>query len=275
VWSRLVVVLDVLAKQPSQVMLVDHDDVVQALLPECPDHALGDPVGLRTAKRRQHDFDAERASPRNEPTAEAGIAVADQKVRLPTAGCRLDQLTPDPVGCWVWRDVEVNQLSPPVLDGEEDVQSAEEQGRHREEVTGPDLPGVIGAECTPGLRGRSAPSFVHVAPYTLCADLDTKLQEFTADTLGAPQRVLPRYSPEQVFHFRRDPRTARPSMPALPGPVPPPGLTMPANHGLGPDDEQGRPPVLPDTGQPDPEQAVGGTQIEASALALVHGELLT
>ena len=49
---------------------------------------------------------------------------------------------------------------------------------------------------------------------------------------------------------------------------------LPAQDGVGRDDDQSLPPAGPDSGQPDPEQAVGRAELRPGRRSLVDGELL-
>lgn len=201
-----VVVLDVLRQQPLKVTLIQDHDVVQALAAKGPHHALGDPVRLWTAERAEDRVYANRSRPGQEALAEAGVTVTEEETRLFTPGRRLDELTPYPVGRWMGGDVHVQKSPPTVLDEEEYVEGSEGERRHGEEVTSPDVRSVVSQEGAPGLGRRSAASLVHVPSDRFAADLVAKAEEFAADALGAPERILQRHSEDQVSDFGSDPR---------------------------------------------------------------------
>ena len=61
-----------------------------------------------------------------------------------------------PFGVGIYRNVEVNDLSPFVTENNEDVQDAEGYRGNREEVAGGDVDNMIVQECSPGLGWRFA-----------------------------------------------------------------------------------------------------------------------
>lgn len=117
--------LHVIPQQPHQVPLIDHGHVVEASPTQGRNHSLRYPVSLRTAKRRQHTSPSAHGSG-NEGLPEAGVPVSNKKPRLTAPGCCLDELVPGPVCIRMGGNVEVYQLAPTMLDGEEDVQRAQE-----------------------------------------------------------------------------------------------------------------------------------------------------
>ena len=61
---------------------------------------------------------------------------------------------------------------------------------------------------------------------------------------------------------------------AFPRPVVLETLPVPANHGLGLDDDQAVPPFAPGSSEPEPEDAVLGSQARAFGLSVKDDELL-
>ena len=118
-WAHRVVVLDVLVEQAPQMLLVDRDDVIEALAPERPDHPLGDGVGIRRAHQSQNRLDPEPSSACDEVPAIATVAVSDEEPWLLTPGGRLDHLLPDPGRVRMLRDVPVPDAAPVVVDHDE------------------------------------------------------------------------------------------------------------------------------------------------------------
>src|SRR5262245_23274632 len=63
-----------------------------------------------------------------------------------------------------------------------------------------------------------------------------------------------------------------------PGPASPEELeplTMPDENGLRLDDQEGRTPLTPDFGKPDPEEAIAKAQLRSRMAALIDGQLLS
>ena len=64
--------------------------------------------------RRQHGLDADPAGSRYEVPAVGTVAIPDQESRLLAPRGGLDQLSPDPFGCWVHGHVAMLDAAPGV-----------------------------------------------------------------------------------------------------------------------------------------------------------------
>ena len=95
----IVVVGDILPQNGAKVPLVDNDHVIQALSTERAYYPFGDGVRFGSPNRGEYRFDDQPSCPWIEAPAIAAVAIADEKLRLLTPGCGLNQLLPDPVGC--------------------------------------------------------------------------------------------------------------------------------------------------------------------------------
>jgi hypothetical protein len=96
VYSLLVVVLDVLAEKPPQVLLVDHDHVIEQLSPDGPDPALCDPVLPRASIRRSFRLDAEVLDRLGDSIREGPMVVMGQESDGLLVGKRLTELLDRP-----------------------------------------------------------------------------------------------------------------------------------------------------------------------------------
>jgi hypothetical protein len=116
-----VLVSDELAKDRSQLRLVQHDQVVETLPPEGPHHALGDGIRLGRHHGSPDPAKPEPSHTRIEVDAVDPIAVMNQKARLLAVRCGIQELLPDPGHRWVLGDIEVDQVAAGMLDEEEYV----------------------------------------------------------------------------------------------------------------------------------------------------------
>ncbi len=106
-------------------------------------------------------------------------------------------------------------------------------------------------------------------------DLDPQLEQFTVDARGAPQRVLPAHSPDQIPHLRGHRRASPPSRSGFPTPEQPKTLAVPANYGLRFDDDDGVHATGPQAIEPDPEEPVDpGQPGPGRPYALEHRQLM-
>jgi hypothetical protein len=180
-----------LSQHPSEMSLVDHDDVIEALCADGLNEPFRDRVGLRRLRRRPHASDSEAAGPRIEIPAVDGVPVVDQVSGLATPRNRLKWLLPDPDRRRTGRDVEVDQLTAVVADEEEDVQDPVVNGVGDQEIGCPDALELIREESPPS-NGRGFESLCgHQPNPTLNTILDDKRLSFVhgRPRLSAPSDV--------------------------------------------------------------------------------------
>src|SRR5258707_5418671 len=92
---------------------------------------------------------------------------------------------------------------------------------------------------------------------------------------GAPQRVFAAHAADQIADLAGNSGQTSPAMPDLPGPEKAKSLAMPGDCGRGLDDVQRRAPVVPDPGEKNPKQTVGGSQLRPfSGRALEYANLV-
>jgi len=135
----LVVVAHELTQHGPEMLLVQHDDVVQALSPQHPDDAFRDRVRTRCPNGCGYAVDTDPSGSLAKVAAVDGIAIAQQVARLLTPGGCFDQLPPHPGRGWVRRHADMHQLAPAMRDEDQHVQRLERQGRHREQVGSPQM----------------------------------------------------------------------------------------------------------------------------------------
>jgi hypothetical protein len=103
------------------VLLVKHDEVVQALAAKRPDHAFCDGVRRWRVNRCDDAVDADPVCPLAKVAAVDCVAIAKQMAWLASPGRRLDDLSPDPGSGRVARHVDVHQLASTVGDEHQHV----------------------------------------------------------------------------------------------------------------------------------------------------------
>ena len=89
---RLVVVGRVFSQHGRQVLFVEHDQVVEALAAEGPDHALGDSIRLWRVQRGRDGVDADAPGTLAEVAPVDRVAIPEQMAWLASPGRRLDDL---------------------------------------------------------------------------------------------------------------------------------------------------------------------------------------
>ena len=132
--SIAVVVSDVLANEPKQMPLSEHDDVVEQLATQSPNPSLGESVLPGRARRDPNLLDAEAVDARVKRGAVDGVAVADQAGHAIVDADGLDDLLSGPCGARMRRHVDVEQSTAFKREDEKDVKNAKGHGRHGQEV---------------------------------------------------------------------------------------------------------------------------------------------
>ncbi len=137
---------------------------------------------------------------------------------------------------------------------EEYIEDAIAHRLDHEEVGGPDAPHLVAQEGPPALVVTRPDSAPPVAPNGAVADDDAELEQFAADALAAPKRILLGNSGDQRPDFGTQVRPAQ-SGAGFPGPVQSPALPVPAHDRRRSDHVKVLPPALgPDAAQPDPRR---------------------
>src|ERR1700758_2145203 len=91
-------------------------------------------------------------------------------------------------------------------------------------------------------------------------DVDAQLEQLPVNAGCTPTGILPAHPADQISNLARNDGSSRLAMPDLPGPEKAEASTMPGKDRLGLNDGQRRAPAAPHPGQPDPEEAVPGSQ---------------
>jgi hypothetical protein len=122
-----VVVDAVGAQQATQMGLVQHDDVVEALAAQGPDEALHVRILPRRPRRRLDfmDFQGLDAAREHDPVDRIAVPQKVSGRRVPRE--RLDDLLGRPLGCRAVGHVDVDDVSPVVRQDHEDEQHRERQ----------------------------------------------------------------------------------------------------------------------------------------------------
>src|SRR5260370_36213362 len=115
----------------------------------------------------------------------------------------------------------------------------------------------------PGLQWSIPPGH-HIDRNRGLGDSDAQLEQLAMDLGGAPQRVLKTQSSDQAAHFFGDRRTPS-RQTGFPSPLSGKTPSMPAHHGLRPDDGYGIKEVRATAIKPNEQSAVDPTQMQSTA----------
>jgi len=205
--------------------------------------------------------------------AEDPVAVPKQVTRDLLKGKGLPELLRGPLGRRMGGDVEMDDPPSVVSQNQEHIQDLKPDRRHGEEVHRDHGFDVILKERPPVLRWWVPPVY-DVLAHACLADIDAEFQQLAVDTWGTPKWILAAHLPNQLAGFFRHCWTSGPTAANFPCPEQPEALTMPANDGFRPDDDQGRSPIAPDFAQPSPEEPIGGCQFRPPHRATQDAELV-
>jgi len=114
----------------------------------------------------------------------------------------------------------------------------------------------------------------HVALDGGFGDVDVQLEQFTSNPFGTPGAISGSHFADQRDRFVRYLRLGRRCRSRFPAPEQAKALAMPAQHGLGLDDQQRLTPEANPTGQDDEERPINRGAARASDAALEYEELL-
>jgi hypothetical protein len=156
------------------------------------------------------------------------------------------------------RDVEVKNTTTVMSQNDKHEQNLEPNRWDSEEVHRSQLRNVIVEKRPPGLRPRTGATY-HVLRNRGLGYVEAQFQQFTVDSRCAPEWVSPTYLLNYLSHLRVDFRSTD-WLTALPSPVEPKALAMPCHHSCGLHNDQTRAPIGPESGQSDPEPAIGHLQ---------------
>jgi hypothetical protein len=157
--SVRVEVLDILAQHGGEVASSDDQDVVEAFSAQCPDEAFRDRVRPWTSGRGADDPDVDAGEDRVERGGELAVPVADQEPEPVGAIAEIHQqvagLLGDPDIGGMGGDPGDVHAATAVLDHDEDIEAAQEDGVDVGDIDREDRMGLRGQELPPGRPGPS------------------------------------------------------------------------------------------------------------------------
>ena len=117
----VVVVVHVIANEPSEMLFIQRDDMVENLSAAASNPALRSPVLPGCLNTRALRPEARCFQESNHIRIEFRVAVEDGITIRTSFGKRFTQLLHDPLGSWMTSDVEVQNPAPAMLDYEEAI----------------------------------------------------------------------------------------------------------------------------------------------------------
>ena len=273
VGARLMVIGKVSGQDTAKVSLAEDEHVIQALAPDRPDDALRERILPGAVWRREDLLDPHGRHPVPELRAIDVVTISEEVRRRGLVREGVHELLSSPGGSGMLGDVEVEDPPAVVSEHDEDEEDAEASGGHGEEVDRDQVAEVVGEERPPGLRGLGAP-LRHEPGDGALGDVEAELQELPVDAGRTPQGIRRGHFPDEGGDLGIDGRAASGGPTRQMSPVLAEASAPPSQDGVGRHDDESLPPAGPDSGQPDPQQAVDGAQPRPGRHSLVDGELL-
>ncbi len=246
----------VLAEHAGQLPLAADEHVVEARATRAPEEPCAHGMRLWRARRGPQDRAATGRRDAGARRPARAIVVADQGARALAEGGGLAPLLGDPGVGRLARRAQVDDAPRGQFDDEAGAQRPEEAVGDREEVARPAVGDVVAQERRPRLPARARRAVA--AQLGLARALrhaDAQLAQCAAAPRGTPARVLGRQPPDQGDGLRREGRAVRPRVRSPPPARPEPGA-VPAQQGLGLDEEQGRAPGADPAGEEHQERPI-------------------
>lgn len=235
--SGFVVLGEVFRKNSMQMILIQHDHVVQTLSTYRADYAFAIWILPRSSWGNQHFLDPHVLDPIAEVRAVHAVSIPEQESRDLLKGKRLDDLLGCPWSRRAGREVEVNDSASVMPEHWEHIEHAERDRRDCEEVDRGDLADVVLQERSPILRRRLGLAD-HVLGHRGLGHDVAQESQLGLNTRGTPSGVLLAHAMNQIADRPIHLRSTR-LLPGLPSPVEPKALAMPARQSVRLDDEQG------------------------------------
>src|ERR1017187_9022177 len=240
----LVVMPDVVAKDCFEVVATENEQPVEALFTEGPYPPLRDRVRPRRSHRCLDHLYAFGGEHIVEAGGELGVAVSDQEPERPSvlgeiSGEAAGNLGDKEPGRMIGDPEDVHH-SALELDHEQHIELAETDRVHDEEVGGQDAARLGGEELFPGrstARNGSETVAAKDPADRALRDVDLEPAKLTLNADTSPAAVLPAESDDELDDLITKWRTSRTSLGSPTFPLASRELPVPAEQGLGRDEE--------------------------------------
>jgi hypothetical protein len=269
-----VIVREVRREDASKVALAENDDMVQALAPDWADESLREGVLPRALRGGENFSDADALHPLPEGVTVDCIAVAEEVGRRGVVWEGVDDLLSGPAGGRMLGDIEMDDSSAMMSEHDENEEYTQACRGNREEIEGDEISDMVGEERPPGLWRLRAP-LRHQPGHGALTEVDAELEELGMDAWRTSQGIRRGHTPDQSLDFRIDGRATSGRTARELGPVLTKTTPLPSQHSVRSHDYEGLLPPGPDSGQPDPEEAINSAEGRPHHRSFVHEELLT
>mgnify|MGYP001819726022 CR=1 FL=1 len=148
------VVTEIFTKDPAQVSLIEHDDVIQTIPANGTDQAFDEWVLPRRTRRCKHILYSQAFDPSLDSVTIDAIAVTYQIARRGIKWKRFHDLLGCPSGGGMLGHVKVHDFATVMTEDYEHIEHTKRGGRNGEEIHRGQVRDMIVEEGSPGLRRR-------------------------------------------------------------------------------------------------------------------------
>ena len=275
--SVLVVVAKIFREQSFEVLLIQRNDVIEQVTPATPDPALGNTVLPRALDGSLHVFDLHGSNRSWNFQSILSVVIEDEEFGGGLVGKCFSQLLHNPGAGGMSSDIAVEDTPAVVANDEEAVEHTERDARYREEIHCSDSFAVIMKKSEPPLgRFRISGCSLHPPGNRSLRYVETEHQKFAVDAGSTPSWILHGHPKNQLTNLAGNSHSATwPGDSGEEGPIKAKSRTMPTDHGLRSDDEEGLLPGRPKAAREHPEESVERTEFRSGVPALQNRELLS
>ena len=146
-----VIVIEIIAKDSAQVLLIEDDDVIQTVPPDAADYSFNEWILPRTPGRGFHLFDAEAVNAALKALSIDTVAVAQQIPRRFVPGERFIDLLRRPLSGRMGGDIEMSDSAAIMIQHDKHLENAKCCRWHREEIDPDDILRMVVEKGPPGL----------------------------------------------------------------------------------------------------------------------------
>src|SRR5262249_13680340 len=205
---RSVIIRGILAQDPAQMRLPEHDHVVETFPADCADQPLDVRVLPRRSGRDRPVPNAYGAQTLPEARAIRSVPVPNKVTRCTVPRERLGDLARNPLCGRICRYPERYPQPAPVTQDHKAIEQPERNRRQHEEVDCRDAIDMISQKGPPALRRWPTP--VHIACDRRLRDRETELEQFTVNVWCAPEVICAAHRADEIAQLGRDSRPANP-----------------------------------------------------------------
>ncbi len=149
VWSRSIEILGIGMKHTMQLLLIEHEEVIEALSPDTSQKAFADRIGSWRLIGYGENLDAARCCNASETRPKLAIMITNEILRSLAIGSRLPQLLSGPSVGWRACHTYVDDFPRFQFDAEKPKERTKEEISDLEKITGPDFSRMIAEERRP------------------------------------------------------------------------------------------------------------------------------